>query len=50
MTDGGRVGYPRVSQMALGVSSTVLRDAPKYTDTWHGCACTQPSQTLLPVF
>lgn len=33
MTDGGQVGYPRVSQMALGVSSVVLRDTPKYTDS-----------------
>lgn len=33
MTDGGQVGYPRVSQMALGVSSVMLRDTPKYVDT-----------------
>lgn len=33
MTDGGQVGYARVPQMALGVSSSMLRDTPKYIDS-----------------
>lgn len=33
VTDGGQVGYPRVSQIALGVSSAMLRDTPKYIVT-----------------
>lgn len=33
MTDGSQVGFARVPQMALGVSSSMLRDTPKYIDS-----------------